>query len=138
MAFDFNGKRKPAGREGGSGFYEDPDITDEWDQSDPFADPDGEGDLDFSPFQDRPQRRATPRPPATRPSARRSWSPPDFFQAGLPWEKILPIAGLVLAVLALWLFRDAITALLGQILAWTIVILIIVLIFKWILGSGRR
>lgn len=48
----------------------------------------------------------------------------------IPWRVILMIIGVVLFIAVLWIYRDAISAFLAQVLSWVITILIIVFLVK--------
>lgn len=71
-----------------------------------------------------PQRRDTVRRPHVRSAPRESFS--------IPWNTLVPIIGVLCAILFLYLYRNEISAFLSQILSWVFTIVVIVLIFKLI------
>lgn len=48
----------------------------------------------------------------------------------IPWRVILMMIGVALFIAVLWIYRDAISAFLAQVLSWVITILIIVFLVK--------
>lgn len=48
----------------------------------------------------------------------------------IPWEIVLPLVCVIVAVTMIWVFRDAITAFLSQLLSWAVMIVILVFIIK--------
>ncbi len=61
-------------------------------------------------------------------------------QAGsqIPWRIVLPIIAVIALVVLCFVFKDAITSFLSQVLAWVIIILIIIAVFKWLIFPRRR
>ena len=151
MAFDFNDSSRSSGRRssGSRGF---PDFDQSGDSSNPFDDfdePAGGG----TGFRNKPSRRSRPsqdtdmvpfgddsrtpgsRVPSRRTSTRRrsGVSLPD-----IPWRTLMPLIGIILAVVLCVIYRDAITSFLAQVLSWLITIGIIILLFKWLIFGGKR
>ncbi len=66
-----------------------------------------------------------------------------FWNIGsqIPWERVLPILlsllSIAAVIAALWIFREAITAFLTQILTWVLTIAVIVAIVKYFLSPPR-
>lgn len=74
-------------------------------------------------------RRGAPRPP------RRAPSPGPAFS--IPWNIVLWVVGILAVVAGLWIFRDAISAFLSQVLSWVITILIILAIIRFFFFPRR-
>lgn len=56
----------------------------------------------------------------------------------IPWGKVLPILAVVLGIVLIIVFRDEITAFIRQLLSWTIAILVIYLIIRFLFFRRRR
>ena len=72
----------------------------------------------------------TPRPsPYRKPRVRRN--------VEIPWNILLPILGVILILVFLYVFRNEITAFLSTLLSWVIVLIIVIAILKSLLGIRR-
>lgn len=102
-------------------------------------------------FQNRPQRRESsggsmkpaPREPnrpansrgISRPPVRRA--PSAYSSFSIPWNIVFWVLGILAVVVGLWVFRDAISAFLSQVLSWVIMILVILGIIRLFLFPRR-
>ena len=74
--------------------------------------------------------------PNTQPQPYRR--PKAYRNVEIPWRYILPVLGVILLVVVLYIFRNEITSFLSMLLSWVIVLVIVVAILKSFLGIGRR
>lgn len=69
-------------------------------------------------------------------TTRRTYSPVNEFH--IPWNIILPLIGIVVIVAFCWIYREAITDFLMQVLNWIFIILLIIFLIKWFIFPRRR
>ena len=106
-----------------------------------------------SGFRDVPQARGTPQPPSVPPGPAgnggrggRSPRPPRPCTArrprsggfAFPWAAVILLVLLAAVLGFCYLYRDAISNFLAQLLSWVIILLIIYLVLRGILFGGRR
>ena len=86
--------------------------------------------------------RNMPKPPTVRPSRSGTGSQPHSprqSRGGLgAWSVVIPLVLLAAVLVFCYVYRDAITKFLAQILSWVIVLLIIFLVLRGIIKGGRR
>jgi len=75
--------------------------------------------------------RPAPRTPAKRPAVRSGGS-------SVPWRILLPVIGILIVVALCVIFRQAIAEFMTQLITWAVIILIILLLFKWLIFGGRK
>lgn len=121
MAFDFDRGKNTKGMS--SGFQNRPGQRKHAPASPPSARP-------SYPRRDKGRRNRTGIYPSQRNSYRRTG-----FQ--VPWERLLPIIGILAVIAMLWICRDAITEFLSQILSWVVTLVVIVFIIKCFLFPRR-
>ena len=56
----------------------------------------------------------------------------------IPWSSLLIIIGIIAIIAFCWIFREAITDFLMQLLTWVIIILIIIFVIKWFIFPKRK
>ena len=106
-----------------------------------------------SGFRDVPQSRDTPQPPSVRPGPAgnggrggRGPRPPQPRTSrqprgggfAFPWAAVILLVLLAAVLGFCYLYRDAISNFLAQLLSWVIILLIIYLVLRGILFGGRR
>ena len=135
MPFDFNTGRMteenenmyghtPESRMKNSGFQDIPQGKQDVPQS---TFPQQTSYTEYQPYNSRIYRE---------PVRRRKRLSFDWF--ALPWNRILPVIGIIAAVIFCWIFRREITEFLTQLLVWVIFIVILVVAVKYMIFGGRR
>lgn len=150
MSFNFNGDRAPKRPE--NVHQSDTDFSSSVNS---VPRPSGDSQSKNSGFQNHPERKSNTtsevKPSNTpvstgykpsikgphRPSARRTTA--GFSDFSIPWKIVLPIIILFIVLTICWIYRDAITSFLTQLLTWVIIIVVIIFLIRWfILPGGRR
>ena len=167
MAFDFNGNKRPS-TDSGNPIRKDIDYTSPKNDPEGFGSlpPRGSGGFGNRPtgfqnppsappskpagFQNRPALRDDPqtdtglrptphsapvrpasKPPVKRPAVRGGGS-------SVPWKILLPVISILIVIALCVIFRQAIAEFMSQLIAWAIVILIILALFKLLIFGGRK
>lgn len=104
--------------------------------------PNGSGNVPNHGFQDRPEvrpERQQPErygPPTQRRNRGRHRMPGRSYS--IPWNIIVTIMAIAVILILCWTFRDLISAVLAQIFAWVIIILIIIYVIKKFLFPNKK
>ena len=75
-------------------------------------------------------------PPKTPGGRRPRRSGPSFYD--IPWKAIICLALIALVVAAVYYYRNEISMFISELFAWVIVLLLIVLVFRFLIFPPRR